>query len=85
MTLFYTSVFGFAVLSLVVAPFWTSPDLAGWGLMLIMGSVGATFIVIGIGLMYVMTGTLNMTDLAEAARARARSTSSCSSCRAMRT
>jgi len=32
---------------------------------LIMGSVGATFIVIGIGLMYVMTGTLNMTDLAE--------------------
>ena len=32
---------------------------------LVMGSVGATFIVIGIGLMYVMTGTLNMTDLAE--------------------
>jgi len=32
---------------------------------LIMGSVGATFIVIGIGLMYVMTGTLNMVDLAE--------------------
>ena len=32
---------------------------------LIMGSVGATFIVIGIGLMYVMTGTLNMADLAE--------------------
>ena len=31
---------------------------------LIMGSVGATFIVIGIGLMYVMTGTLNMADLA---------------------
>jgi multicomponent Na+:H+ antiporter subunit D len=30
-----------------------------------MGSVGATFIVIGIGLMYVMTGTLNMADLAE--------------------
>jgi multicomponent Na+:H+ antiporter subunit D len=30
-----------------------------------MGSVGATFIVIGIGLMYVMTGTLNMVDLAE--------------------
>ncbi|HEX5678898.1 MAG TPA: DMT family transporter, partial [Alcanivorax sp.] len=40
-TLFYTSVFGFAVLSLVVAPFWTTPDLAGWGLMLIMGLVGA--------------------------------------------
>jgi multicomponent Na+:H+ antiporter subunit D len=31
---------------------------------LIMGSVGATFIVIGIGLMYAMTGTLNMADLA---------------------
>lgn len=31
---------------------------------LIMGSVGATFVVIGIGLMYVMTGTLNMADLA---------------------
>jgi len=35
---------------------------------LIMGSVGATFIVIGIGLMYVMTGTLNMADLAERLR-----------------
>ncbi|HSG07580.1 MAG TPA: monovalent cation/H+ antiporter subunit D family protein [Longimicrobiales bacterium] len=32
---------------------------------LIMGSVGATFIVIGIGLMYSMTGTLNMADLAQ--------------------
>lgn len=32
---------------------------------LIMGSVGATFVVIGIGLLYVMTGTLNMADLAE--------------------
>lgn len=32
---------------------------------LIMGSVGASFIVIGIGLMYVMTGTLNMADLAQ--------------------
>jgi multicomponent Na+:H+ antiporter subunit D len=32
---------------------------------LIMGSSGATFIVIGIGLMYVMTGTLNMADLAQ--------------------
>lgn len=32
---------------------------------LIMGSVGATFIVIGIGYLYVMTGTLNMADLAE--------------------
>ncbi len=32
---------------------------------LIMGATGATFIVIGIGLLYVMTGTLNMVDLAE--------------------
>ena len=32
---------------------------------LIMGTLGATFILIGIGLMYVMTGTLNMIDLAE--------------------
>ncbi len=31
---------------------------------LVMGSVGATFVVIGIGLLYVMTGTLNMADLA---------------------
>ena len=31
---------------------------------LIMGTVGATFILIGIGLLYVMTGTLNMGDLA---------------------
>ena len=30
---------------------------------LIMGSIGATFILIGIGLMYQMTGTLNMEDL----------------------
>ena len=32
---------------------------------LIMGSVGATFIMIAIGLLYAMTGTLNMMDLAE--------------------
>ena len=32
---------------------------------LIMGTIGATFIVIGIGLMYMMTGTLNMHDLAQ--------------------
>ncbi|GAA4357177.1 monovalent cation/H+ antiporter subunit D family protein [Kangiella marina] len=32
---------------------------------LIMGTIGATFILIGIGLMYMMTGTLNMNDLAE--------------------
>lgn len=31
---------------------------------LIMGTIGATFILIGIGFMYVMTGTLNMSDLA---------------------
>src|SRR5690606_16444517 len=31
---------------------------------LIMGTLGATFILIGIGLVYVMTGTLNMQDLA---------------------
>ena len=30
---------------------------------LIMGSIGATFIVIGIGLLYLMTGTLNLADL----------------------
>lgn len=32
---------------------------------LIMGTIGATFLLIGIGLMYVMTGTLNMVDMAE--------------------
>ena len=31
---------------------------------LIMGTIGATFLLIGIGLMYVMTGTLNMIDMA---------------------
>ncbi|MFT7404156.1 monovalent cation/H+ antiporter subunit D family protein [Zhongshania sp.] len=31
---------------------------------LIMGTIGATFILIGIGFMYMMTGTLNMADLA---------------------
>jgi multicomponent Na+:H+ antiporter subunit D len=31
---------------------------------LILGTVGATFILIGIGLLYMMTGTLNMQDLA---------------------
>ena len=31
---------------------------------LIMGTVGGTFILIGIGLLYAMTGTLNMADLA---------------------
>ncbi len=32
---------------------------------LILGTVGATFYIIGVGLMYQMTGTLNITDLAE--------------------
>ncbi|MBL4940664.1 MAG: monovalent cation/H+ antiporter subunit D family protein [Colwellia sp.] len=32
---------------------------------LIMGTIGATFILIGIGLMYQMTGTLNMVDLSQ--------------------
>jgi len=32
---------------------------------LVMGTIGATFILIGIGLMYMMTGTLNMADMAE--------------------
>lgn len=32
---------------------------------LVLGTVGATFFLIGIGLMYMMTGTLNMADLAE--------------------
>ncbi len=31
---------------------------------LIMGTIGATFILIGIGLLYMVTGTLNMADLA---------------------
>ncbi|MGY8993458.1 MAG: monovalent cation/H+ antiporter subunit D family protein [Rhodospirillales bacterium] len=32
---------------------------------LIMGTIGATFYIIGVGLLYMMTGTLNMMDLAE--------------------
>ncbi|MBA3032144.1 MAG: monovalent cation/H+ antiporter subunit D family protein [Gammaproteobacteria bacterium] len=32
---------------------------------LIMGSIGATFIVVGVGLLYLMTGTLNLVDMAE--------------------
>ena len=32
---------------------------------LILGTIGATFYVIGVGLMYMMTGTLNIADLAE--------------------
>jgi multicomponent Na+:H+ antiporter subunit D len=32
---------------------------------LVMGTIGATFIVIGIGLLYLMTGTLNQADLAQ--------------------
>lgn len=32
---------------------------------LVLGTIGATFYIIGVGLMYQMTGTLNMADLAE--------------------
>lgn len=32
---------------------------------LVMGTLGATFILIGIGLLYMMTGTLNMLDMAQ--------------------
>jgi len=32
---------------------------------LVMGTIGATFILIGIGLLYMMTGTLNMVDIAQ--------------------
>jgi multicomponent Na+:H+ antiporter subunit D len=32
---------------------------------LLMGTIGATFYVIGVGLLYLMTGTLNMADMAE--------------------
>jgi multicomponent Na+:H+ antiporter subunit D len=32
---------------------------------LVMGTIGATFILIGVGLLYIMTGTLNMMDLAQ--------------------
>lgn len=32
---------------------------------LVLGTIGATFILIGIGLMYMVTGTLNMVDLSE--------------------
>lgn len=32
---------------------------------LIMGTIGATFFLIGVGLLYALTGTLNMADLAE--------------------
>lgn len=35
---------------------------------LVLGTVGATFILIGIGLMYMMTGTLNMSDMADRLR-----------------
>lgn len=35
---------------------------------LVMGTIGATFILIGIGLLYMMTGTLNMADLHERLR-----------------
>ena len=36
---------------------------------LIMGTIGATLYVIGVGLLYLMTGTLNLADMAERIRA----------------
>jgi multicomponent Na+:H+ antiporter subunit D len=36
---------------------------------MLMGTVGATFYVIGVGLLYLMTGTLNLADMAERLRA----------------
>jgi multicomponent Na+:H+ antiporter subunit D len=42
--------------------------VAGYQYML-MGTVGATFYVIGVGLLYLMTGTLNLVDMAERLRA----------------
>ena len=36
---------------------------------MVMGTIGATFYVIGVGLLYLMTGTLNLADLAERLRA----------------
>ena len=45
----------------------TSPDrraLMASYQYLVMGTVGATFYVIGVGLLYMMTGTLNMVDMA---------------------
>ena len=38
---------------------------------LVMGTIGSTFILIGIGLSYMMTGTLNIADLAERLKAGA--------------
>lgn len=35
---------------------------------LILGTIGATFILIGVGYLYLMTGTLNITDLSERVR-----------------
>ena len=32
---------------------------------LVMGTIGATFVLIGVGLLYMMTGTLNMADLGD--------------------
>ncbi len=42
---------------------------------LIMGTIGATFYVIGVGLLYLLTGSLNMVDIAGAARCRSRPSS----------
>ena len=40
---------------------------------LVMGTIGATFILIGIGFLYMVTGTLNMLDLAERIRGQGNS------------
>ena len=39
-TLFYTSLVGTVVMSLVVPFFWTMPDLQGWGLLALIGLIG---------------------------------------------
>jgi multicomponent Na+:H+ antiporter subunit D len=42
----------------------TAPSLAAGFRYLVLGSVGASFYLLGVGLLYALTGTLNMTDLA---------------------
>ena len=49
----------------LVAHGWDRRALVASFRYLIMGTVGATFLLIGIGFLYMMTGTLNMADLAE--------------------
>ena len=45
---------------------------------LVLGTIGATFYVIGIGLLYLMTGTLNLADLAGSPGGRSRACVRCS-------